>query len=582
MALDKAFPEDLPRLTSLPHSPLLVSQVTQVHGASSALEDPLPWSTQAQQRETSGPPAQPLDDVCSFPEANRQTGSGCGVQMHPVRPEVCREENRLNGLNSQAWCNPVIGQPEAKPCPSRIMRLFSNQKHCGNPASERTSNHGSGINPQTWSGLSGLKVMGSFKKLRTSVFQGIQSRGNAMTAKQDADYSVTTNEDAECVDVSNGQQPQQLYKEGWQVNGMCGGELGVGICSGASDDDEDEYGNDEGLQRNTHFSRSIRRAYGAGRIALLDLGWNPQSTNLPPKSPKTSAPCPSPVRPRPVSTVLASSELHLAGEMDGKALSRLSKSADNLHVSKAPFKRKTASAFLANPQQQDLEPELDPEPDTTERGRTPNMKRTTSASSVDSRERSSGRWRSPSRPRVQMQRLVGSLTDLTFRRCPSSPLSPQQGPLSLISQLHDDYSRRIPCVPPPDRQRRPSPARPRAVSEREGAGQRVTAVVTVERTPSIPPVPFDSQDLTELVHAHKTTVELHSLATQPANQCVAPLTSSPQSGARALGDTPAENSEPVEDHRRGTNFFLQPCPQPVVDQRENQQENQQNQQVRHC
>lgn len=550
-----------------------------MHGASSALEDPLPCSTQALQGDTSGLPARPLDDLCSFPEANQGTGSGCGVQVRPVRPEACSEESRLNGLNSQAWCNPVIGQPEAKPYPSRIMRLFSNQKHCGDPASERTSNQGSGMNPQTWSGLSGLKVMGSFKKLRTSVFQGIQSRGNAMTANQDADYAMITNEDAEHVDVSNGQQRQQPLKEGCQVNGVCGGEFI--FCSGASDDDEEEFGNDEGLQRNSHFSRSIRRAYGAGRITLLDVGRNPQSTNLPPKSPKTSAPCPSPFRrPRPVSTVLASSELHLAGETNGKALSQLSKSAENLHQSKAPFKRKTASAFLANPQQRDPEPGLDPlEPDTSERGRTPNIKRTTSALSVDGRERSSGRWRSPSRTRANMQRLVGSLTDLTFRRRPSSPQqSPQQCPLSPVSRLHDDYSRRIPCVPPPDRQRRPSPARPKAASEREGAGQRVTAVVTVEHTPSVTPAPFESQDLTELANTHKTTVEVHSLATQPANPCVAPLTSSPRSGARALGEAPAGNSGPVEDQRRGSNCVEQPSPQPVVDQREN---GSQDQKVRH-
>lgn len=547
-----------------------------MHGASSALEDPLSCSTQALQGETSGPPARPLHDRCSFTEVNQRTGSGSGVQVRSVRPEACTEESRLNGLNSQAWSNPVIGQPEAKPYPSRIMRLFSNQKHCRDPASERTSNHGSGMNPQTWSGLSGMRVMGSFKKLRTSVFQGIQSRGNAMTANQDADYTVRTNEDAECVDKPNGQHPQQLCKEGCQVNGVCGGGLGFGISSGASDDDEDEYG----LQRNSHFSRSIRRAYGAGRIALLDVGRNPPSTNLPPKSPKMSTPCPSPSRrPRPVSTVLASSELHLAGEMNGKALSRLSKSADNLHLSKAPFKRKTASAFLANPQQPDVEPELDPEPETPERGRTLNIKRTTSTSSMDGRERSSGHLRSPSRTRLQMQRLVGSLTDLTFRRRPSSPLSPQQGPLTPLSQLHDDYSRRIPCVPPPDRQRRPSPARPRVASEKEGSSQRVTAVVTVEHTPSIHTGPLDSQDHTGLTHVHSANEELHSSATPPANRCVAPLTSSPRSGARALSDAPAGYSGPVEDQRQGTDCPLQPWPQPVVDQREDQL---QDHKVRHC
>ncbi|XP_062377094.1 uncharacterized protein spata13 [Sardina pilchardus] len=558
-------------------------KAAQVHGAASTLDDPLPCPPQG---ETPGPaPPRPLDDLCPFQEANQRTGSGCAAQVRPVRPEPCSEESRLNGLNSQAWCSPVIGQPEAKPYPSRIMRLFSNQKRSGDAALERTSNHGSAVNPQTWSNLSGLKVMGSFKKLRSSVFQGIQSRGNGTTANQDADYTTITNEDTGCVDLSNGQQPQQLGREGCQGNGVCGGEAIFGICSGVHDD-EDEDDNDDEFQRNSHFSRSIRRAYGAGRITLLDAGRNARP-DAPPKSPKAAVaapPCPSPSRrprPRPVSAAFAGSEAHLAGEANGGALSRLSKSAENLHLFKAPFRRKTASAHLAHPhpppRNLEQDPEPPPEPDAPERGRTSNIKRATSASSVDGGgERGSGRWRSPSRTRGQMQRLVGSLTDLTSRRRPSGPLSPPSPssapPLSLspLSRIHDDYSRRTPCVPPSDRQRRPSPARVRAAGEREGAAQRVTAaVVVVEHTPSIHPVPLGSPDLTELTpRADDTSEEHHSSTLQLDHQCPAPLTSSPLSAARSPSHAPAGNSGPVEDRRTGTVPPLQPCPQSAVDKAE--------------
>ena len=64
-----------------------------------------------------------------------------------------------------------------------------------------------------------------------------------------------------------------------------------------------------------------------------------------------------------------------------------------------------------------------------------------------------------------MLKLVGSMTDLTVRRrrSPSpSPTSPS--PLSPLTRLHDDYSRRVPCLTTSERQRRPSPVRARVMS----------------------------------------------------------------------------------------------------------------------
>uniref|UniRef100_A0AAX7V0C4 Spermatogenesis associated 13 n=1 Tax=Astatotilapia calliptera TaxID=8154 RepID=A0AAX7V0C4_ASTCA len=283
------------------------------------------------------------------------------------------DESKLNVINSSAWSSSVSCQPEGKPYSSRIMRLFSNSRKgtvtAQSPnADDPTSAQGSG--------LSGIGVVDSFKKLRSSVLQGIQTRG------------------ASNLDGDNPSLPNQERANGTVVNNsnLCVADL------------EDNYG--DGLARNSRLSRSIRRAYGAGRITLFDSG---------------------------------------NGRKAGSnVLSRLSKSAENLNL----FRRKAPSPGPPSPQEDLLR--------TSISNGTTNIERTSSTSSVDLRGQGITRKKSPVKTKPPMLKLVGSMTDLTVRRRRSpSPSSTPLSPMSPSCRLHDDYSRRVPFLHTNERQRRP-------------------------------------------------------------------------------------------------------------------------------
>ncbi|KAL0156690.1 hypothetical protein M9458_047936, partial [Cirrhinus mrigala] len=345
---------------------------------------------------------------------NPNLRSGCAVHMQPVLSEPYYEKNRLNKLNSQAQSVPMIADDQAKLYPSRTVRLSSTQTKCEDSALHR----GPPVTPQAWSGLSSFRVMGSFKKLRTSVLQGIQNRSNAMAAGQERNQSSMI-EDGGSFLVTK----REVASNKIQENGSNGTARTVKTSSVSDEDDcEEEL---SGFQRNSHFSQSIRKAYGAGRITLLDI--------VKTESPSTSEPDPSSA----VESVVPSKNLETQENV--KVLKRLSKSVDNLHVFKSPFRRKVTSADPQNP----------------ECPSTIILQRTSSSSSVDLQEHGSGQQQSPRR-RGHLQKLVGSLTDLSVKR-KNTPGSSSKPPLSPLSQLHDDYSRRIPCVPMSGRQRRPSP-----------------------------------------------------------------------------------------------------------------------------
>lgn len=385
--------------------------------------------------------SRPLSDSYDFhAHADR---SGCGEQVQPVTIE-----GRLNGLNassSAAWSHPVIGQPEGKPYSTRIMKLFSNSKKGPFPAPSGAAETPGGANggPQAWPGLSGLAVVDSFKKLRTSVLQGIQSRASG---NSEGDLCSSAQDEAN-LNFTDG-------------HGSCNGnfsDLGSAATSQCEsdleDDDDDgevdgENGEGESFARNTRLSRSIRRAYGPGRISLLDQE-NGTAVGL--------------GRPKPEQKL--SSQQEAAGEEDTDAgiattgltvLGRLSKSAENLHIFKAPFRRRPLQPSVS----------VDGPPGV----RPPLIQRTVSASSVEVR----GRKRSPVKAKGPMLKLVGSVTDLAVRRrrspspspaTPSSPAPPASpAVMSPLSRLHDDYSRRLPCLAGAERQRRPSPIRARALS----------------------------------------------------------------------------------------------------------------------
>uniref|UniRef100_A0A674DSZ2 Spermatosis associated 13 n=1 Tax=Salmo trutta TaxID=8032 RepID=A0A674DSZ2_SALTR len=405
--------------------------------------------------------------------------SGCGAQVQLVTSDPHSEESRLNGLNTDTWSSPVIGHPEMKPYPSRIMRLFSTQRKCTVPGDSPGPTRplsfqgppSSAGGPQAWPVLSGLAVMGSFKKLRSSVLQGIQNRG---TANPDEEYISTANQGEDNGMVITNQSLRLRCGEGYRVSSRVSiGQQMAGMSPYGSDNEEEEevVDKEDGLQRNTRFSRSIRRAYGAGRILLLDTGQNGERREGPGQGVSSNQ--------RPGLGSSSGSEVNLHSEESVNVLSRLSKSADNLHL-KAPFRRKAPS-----PSPNDSPGTIGSEAANVG----PSIQRSASASSVDLRDRSQspGRLRSPLGARGHMLKLVGSMTDLTVRRRPNpSPvtsLGSPVTPLSPLSRLHDDYSRRTPCLPASDRQRRPSPARTRNVT-----------LVSPEHMPTIHPHPQGRPD----------------------------------------------------------------------------------------
>lgn len=375
--------------------------------------------------------------------------SGCGAQVQPMTAGPLTDENKLNGINSSAWSNPVIGQLEGKPYSSRIMRLFSNSKKGPVPANGPTTDSNSG--PQSWPGLSGLGVVDSFKKLRSSVLQGIQSRG---ASNHDGEHALSSNQEmvnGTVVDNTGpglGDETNHLkMAEGYSSvpNGNLTGQKFAFCQCGSDVEDYDDEDNDEGdgLTRNSRFSRSMRRAYGAGRISLLDVGNRRVAGSSTTEAADSQ-------KPDQTSKVKVQAEVRSSTHV--KVLSRRSKSVENLHIFKAPFRRKAPSPD--SPTTQD-------DPQRT----TPGIQRTASASSVDLRSHAVSHRKSPVKTKGPMLKLVGSMTDLTVRRrrSPSpSPTSPS--PMSPLSRLHDDYSRRVPCLQTTERQRRPSPVRARAIS----------------------------------------------------------------------------------------------------------------------
>lgn len=371
------------------------------------------------------------------------------------------DENRLNGINSSAWSSPVISQPEGKPYSTRIMRLFSNSRKGPVPAHSPTADsptlthdNNSSNGPQSWSGLPGLGVVDSFKKLKLSVLQGIQSRG---AANHDGDHVPLPNQELINGTVQPGVSDASnrlVTSEGYNVsNGKFTGQKLPVMRQNSSDieDYDDEEENDgDGLMRNSRLSRSIRRAYGAGRISLLDMGNGRQLGS------KTNATA-SNTQNSDQTSKDNGQTLNINESTNVKVLSRLSKSAENLPIFKAPFRRKAPSLGPPSPQDE-------PQSTSTSKRNT-NIQRTASASSVDFLGHAGSRRKSPTNTMGSMLKLVGSMTDLTVRhrRSPSpSPTSPS--PMSPLSRLHDDYSRRAPCLQIGERQRRPSSATYQAVS----------------------------------------------------------------------------------------------------------------------
>ncbi|TRY58820.1 hypothetical protein DNTS_022330 [Danionella cerebrum] len=367
------------------------------------------------------------------------------IQVQPDLSGTCFEENQLNCLNCQPQSVPVIGDGQGKLYPSRAVHLFSTQAKCEDSASLRCPP----VTPQAWTGLAGFRVMGSFKKLRSTVLQGIQNRSNAMGNNQGKSVSSI-------VDGGGGFLVTRREASASQIQGTDKGLNGIRAGKTSSFPDEDDLVEDlNGFQRNSHFSQSIRKAYGIGRISMHDIVKTPGLSTNEPNTGNTTE-----------------SSKNLEAQENVKAIKRLSKSADNLHVFKSRFRPKATMQS----------------PDCTN---SIILQRTTSSSSVNLKEHSSGH-QSPVRSRRHLQKLVGSLTDLTVRH-KTTPAPSPRGPLSSLSQLHDDYSRRTPCVPMSGRQRRPSP-----VPSKSQPANIHQHIATLHPAPSCPtifsPILDDSQE----------------------------------------------------------------------------------------
>ncbi|XP_062841656.1 spermatogenesis-associated protein 13 [Trichomycterus rosablanca] len=391
----------------------------------------------------------------------------------PVTPALS-EKREVNGLNPQPWYNSTLADRQDKSCPSKAVGMFSFQRKCSALGSEQAT---------------GLHFMGSFKKLRSSVLQSIQNRSGVSGTNQENDFPINT-------DYSNGflvTKKDPVLNAG---SGRSTGKETPAVTNGVStvgpvirildeedDDEEDGYG----LQRNSHFSRSIRRAYRAGRIPLLDNGSKqPECTTSEDHTPRTR-PC-SAIEP-------AGPDMPFGSDENSKVLtSRLSKSADNLHIFKSPFRRKVSS----NPPQH-------PESPSAQK-----IQRTASASSVDMQECVSGRCRRNTGVRVKVRKFVGSLTDLSADHKPT-PVPTTKEPLSTLSQLHDDYSRRTPCLPIAERQRRPAPIHARPPDE-----QKTEADVHIHASPSAPTTCSTFPDGAQ--HSSPTEVQLPGTSTSPTDQ----------------------------------------------------------------
>lgn len=416
---------------------LFVLQEEERDGVLSTNEDPLLHLRTP--RTDAAIRSRPLGDLYPFYNQAERSGptyllSGCGAQVQPIT--TCPDENGFNGINPSAWSSPVIGQPEGKP--SRIMKLFSNSKK--GPAQS------SATEQPSWPGLG---VVDSFKKLRSSVLQGIQSKGASISDGESFSSSnqylaagvsdEANNHVTEGFSVSNGNSADRNM-----VMSQCDSDF-----EDYYDDVDDEEGSADGLTRNTVFSRSIRRAYGPGRISLYDtgngklVGKNTSVTDYGQK--------------RNQSTNVNSQQEKTNENSNVKVLSRLSKSAENLHIFKAPFRRKAPASGTSVPDEELQRP--------VKAHRATSIQRTASASSVDLQDHPLSQRKNPVKTKGPMLKLVGSVTDLAVRRRQTSSPSPTSPSLmSPLSRLHDDYSRRAPCLTTSERRQRPSPIRARVLS----------------------------------------------------------------------------------------------------------------------
>uniref|UniRef100_A0A5F7ZIV1 Spermatosis associated 13 n=1 Tax=Macaca mulatta TaxID=9544 RepID=A0A5F7ZIV1_MACMU len=317
--------------------------------------------------------------------------------------------------NGVCGCSPGgdTDTQEARLSPAKLVRLFSTSRKRTSAHPERPRSMVLVGSSSTWNTLASFRKMGSFKKLKSSVLKGIQSRegSNACSKGEALEHGLGK-------PILNGAVPgAQAGRGPPSAPGPACGTLRP--AEGGTLDGSDLEDTDDPFQRSTHRSRSLRRAYGLGRICLLDA---PQNHATP-----TAA----------TGQVPTMCEILVRDPENNSMGYRRSKSTDNLaFLKKSSFKRKSTSNLA------DLR--------TAHDAQVP--QRTLSSSSTDSQKPGSGRtkrWRSPIRAKDfdRVFKLVSNVTEAAWRR--ESPRSGVPSPgeaglrLQAHSRLHDDYSRRV-------------------------------------------------------------------------------------------------------------------------------------------
>nr|XP_005310653.1 spermatogenesis-associated protein 13 isoform X1 [Chrysemys picta bellii]XP_005310654.1 spermatogenesis-associated protein 13 isoform X1 [Chrysemys picta bellii]XP_005310655.1 spermatogenesis-associated protein 13 isoform X1 [Chrysemys picta bellii]XP_005310656.1 spermatogenesis-associated protein 13 isoform X1 [Chrysemys picta bellii]XP_005310657.1 spermatogenesis-associated protein 13 isoform X1 [Chrysemys picta bellii]XP_023967340.1 spermatogenesis-associated protein 13 isoform X1 [Chrys len=353
-------------------------------------------------------------------------GNGTTVTCIVMDNKEPRSITSNGGCNSNNSAEEEIQDDHLSP--SKIMRFFSTPRKRTTSNSERPRSLIVMGSSSTWNALSSIRKMGSFKKLKSSVLQGIQAR----------ESSDVLNENTVGKHVSNG-AVVRVQTNRYSYSGPLHDSHNAvdGLASDCSDVEE----SDDSFLRNTHRSRSIRRAYGVGRINLLDTDKIQSQQNCTrPTSPITQEPkiC----------------EILVKDPENNRIIYRRSKSTDSLNfLKKSSFKRKSTSNLS------DLK--------IASEKQVP--QRTGSTSSADSDkasgnpERRSKRWKSPIRAKDfdRVLKLVSNVTDVAWKKdgpkSTMTPLNEQNQRTRPNSRLHDDYSRRVSSSNENDRRRCISP-----------------------------------------------------------------------------------------------------------------------------
>ncbi|XP_036260042.1 spermatogenesis-associated protein 13 isoform X2 [Molothrus ater] len=364
-----------------------------------------------------------IESMTTFPNV---CGNGTTVtcivmdNKEPQNQTTCASDNGRHSTDN----NVEEEFQEDKLSPSKIMRFFTTPRKRANSSSDRPRSLVLMGNSSTWNAFSSIRKMGSFKKLKSSVQQGTQTR----------ECSDVVNDNSIGKHGSNG-AVVQVQTNRYSYSGPLHDFQNAvdGLASDCSDVEE----SDESFLRNTHRSRSIRRAYGAGRINLLDTDKIQSRHNCV----------------RPTSPVIAEPkicEILVKDSENNRIIYWRSKSSDNLNfLKKSSFKRKSTSNLadlkVANEKQIPA--------------RTASVPSADSDKSDGNPERRSKRWKSPIRAKDfdRVLKLVSNVTDVARKKDGPKNVAPSPSELSQRtrsnSRLHDDYSRRVSSSTDHDRKR---------------------------------------------------------------------------------------------------------------------------------